>query len=97
MAAASDISIDSASNAEIIEIHRYCPPGVSQIIGRSGENFIGIVGESTVLKCPCIPTNRENIQIEARLLEILGNHPRIIASKGLTEHGLCCSTLPEKR
>lgn len=75
-------------NVETIEIRRYYPPGVSQIIGRGGETFIGTVDESTVLKYPCIPDNRESIKIEARILEILGNHPRVVASKGMTEHGL---------
>lgn len=69
-------------------MHRYYPPGISEIIGRGGECFIGVIDDSTVMKYPCIPGNHESIHIEAQLLEVLGNHPRIIASKGLTEHGL---------
>lgn len=76
------------SHVEIVEVRRYYPPGVSEIIGRGGECFIGVVDDFTVLKYPCIPGNQESIQIEARLLEVLGSHPRIITSKGLTEHGL---------
>lgn len=80
--------LNTTSNVEIIEVRRYYPPGVSEIIGRGGESFIGVLDEFTVLKYPCIPGNHESIQTEARLLEILGGHPRSIASKGLTKDGL---------
>ncbi|KKK14358.1 hypothetical protein ARAM_007758 [Aspergillus rambellii] len=76
------------SHVEIIEVRRYYPPGVSEIIGRGGECFIGAINDSTVLKYPCIPGNHESIHIEAQILDVLGSHPRIIASKGLTEYGL---------
>jgi serine/threonine protein kinase len=76
------------SHVEIIEVPRYYPPGVSEIIGRGGECFVGAIDEFTVLKYPCIPGDCESIQIEAQLLEVLGSHPRIIALKGLTENGL---------
>ncbi|KAJ5138868.1 uncharacterized protein N7515_003716 [Penicillium bovifimosum] len=79
---------NTLSHIEIIEVRRYHPPGVSEIIGRGGESFIGLIDDSTVLKYPCIPGNLEGIHIEAKLLEVLGSHPRIIASRGLTEHGL---------
>lgn len=69
-------------------MRRYYPPGVSEIIGRGGECFIGAIDDLTVMKYPCIPGNFESIHTEAHLLRILGTHPRIIASKGLTEHGL---------
>ncbi|KAJ5586998.1 uncharacterized protein N7459_002763 [Penicillium hispanicum] len=76
------------SHVEIVEVRRYYPPGVSEIIGRGGECFIGAINDSAVLKYPCIAGNYESIHVEAQLLELLGSHPRIIASKGLTEHGL---------
>ncbi|KXG51293.1 uncharacterized protein PGRI_095540 [Penicillium griseofulvum] len=79
---------DTMSHAEIIEVPRYYPPGVSEIIGRGGECFVGAIDEFTVLKYPCIPGDCESIQIEAQLLKVLGSHPRIIAFKGLTENGL---------
>lgn len=79
---------NAMSHVEIVEVHRYYPPGVSEIIGRGGECFIGVIDDFTVLKYPCIPGDQESIQTEARLLEVLGSHPRIITSKGLTEHGL---------
>lgn len=67
---------------------QYYPPGVSEIIGCSGECFIGAIDDSTVLKYPSLPGDHENIHIEAQLLQILGSYPRIISFKGLTEHGL---------
>ncbi|KAJ6016303.1 hypothetical protein N7540_010894 [Penicillium herquei] len=76
------------SHVEIVEVRRYFPPGVSEIIGRGGECFIGAIDDSTVLKYPCIPGNNESVHIEAQLLEVLRSHPRIITSKGITEHGL---------
>ncbi|KAH8433040.1 uncharacterized protein LDX57_010679 [Aspergillus melleus] len=85
--AANDLPIHPA-HVEVIEIRRYYPPGVSKIIGRGGESFIGLIDESTVLKYPCVPGNRESIEIEAKILFILGSHPRILASKGLNENGL---------
>lgn len=65
-------------HVEIIEVPRYYPPGVSEIIGRGGECFVGAIDEFTGLKYPCIPSNCESIQIEAQLLEALGSHPHII-------------------
>jgi hypothetical protein len=76
------------SDIEITEVHRYYPNGIKRIIGRGGESYIGVVDESTVLKYPCIPGRTSNLRVESRLLEILGNHARIIGSKGLTDAGL---------
>jgi serine/threonine protein kinase len=76
------------SNVEILHVRRYYPLGVSEIIGRGGESFIGVLDESTVLKYPCIPGNNEGIQTESRLLDAIGSHPRIIATEGLTKYGL---------
>ena len=76
------------AHVEIVKVHRYYPPGVSEIIARGGESFIGAIDDNTVLKYPCIPGSLESIRIEAQLLENLASHPRIIVSKGLTEHGL---------
>ena len=76
------------SHVEIIELHRYYPDGVKRIIGRGGENYIGVIDESTVLKYPCIPGMTTSLRIESQLLEILGGNPRIIRSKGTTDHGL---------
>lgn len=79
---------NDASHIEVVEVRRYYPPGVLEIISRGSQCFIGAIDEFTVLKYPCIPGDYEGIQIEAQLLDILGSHPRIIASRGLTENGL---------
>ncbi|PLN81868.1 kinase-like domain-containing protein [Aspergillus taichungensis] len=92
-AAANDLPIHPA-HVKVIQTCRYYPPGVSEIIGRGGESFIGLVDESTVLKYPCVPGDRESIEIEAELLAILGDHPRILASKGLNEYGLMLQYAP---
>ncbi|CAG7936707.1 unnamed protein product [Penicillium olsonii] len=76
------------SHIEIVELRSYYPPGVSEIIVLGGGSFIGLIDDTTVLKYPNIPGDIEGIHVEAKLLEVLGSHPRIIASKGLTEHGL---------
>lgn len=82
------------SHIKIIEVHEYLPPGVSRIIDRGGEHFIGVIDESTVLKYPSVPSNRESFRVEAQLLETLGSHPRVVAFKGLTEHGLALQYAP---
>lgn len=79
---------DHTPNTTVVFSREYYPPGVSKIIGRGGWCYIGLIDESTVLKYPKNPEEVDNIQVEARLLEVLGSHPRIIRSHGLTEHGL---------
>lgn len=80
--------INAESYITITHVPRYYPPGAQEIIGRGSECLIGAIDEFTVLKYPCIPGNYQSVQIEAQLLAVLGSHPHIIASKGLTEHGL---------
>ncbi|CAG7920977.1 unnamed protein product [Penicillium olsonii] len=75
------------SHIETVELRSYYPPGVSEIIALGGGSFIGLIDDTTVLKYSNIPGDIEGIHVEAKLLEVLGSHPRIIASKGLTEHG----------
>ncbi|KAM5439833.1 Phosphorylase b kinase gamma catalytic chain, skeletal muscle/heart isoform [Microsporum ferrugineum] len=84
---ASDLP-SAPANVEIVVIHGYYPPDVTEIIGQSSGSFIGRVNESTVLKYPSIPGDYERIKIEAKFLAILGDHPPIISSKGRNEHGL---------
>jgi serine/threonine protein kinase len=69
-------------------IQAHHPSSVKQIIGRGGESYIGVIDDTTVLKYPSIPGQTSTLRIESQLLEILGRHPRIIASKGLTPDGL---------
>ncbi|CAG7942198.1 unnamed protein product [Penicillium salamii] len=80
--------VNAESHVTITQVPRYYPPGVQEIISRGSECLIGTIDELTVLKYPCIPGNYQSVQIEAQLLEVLGSYPHIIASKGLTEHGL---------
>ncbi|CDM30090.1 Tyrosine-protein kinase, catalytic domain [Penicillium roqueforti FM164] len=91
--AGNDISDSPASHIEIRIIHQYLP-GVSEIIGWGGGSYIGLVDDTTVLKYPHVPGDRQSLEVEAQLLDILGTHPRIIQSKGLAEHGLLLGYAP---
>jgi serine/threonine protein kinase len=71
-----------------IELRRRLPQGVKQIIANGGGCWIGEVDKSTVLKFPHTVEGMECLRIESQILGVLGNHPRIIQSKGLTEDGL---------
>lgn len=82
-------------NTTVVFSREYYPPGVSKIIGRGGWCYIGLVDESTVLKYPKHPEEGDSIQVEAQLLKVLGSHPRIIKSHGLTEHGLLLQYAPK--
>jgi serine/threonine protein kinase len=46
------------------------------------------------LKYPCIAGNDESIQTEAQFLKVIGSHPRIIASGGITDDGLVLQRAP---
>ncbi|KAJ5782100.1 hypothetical protein N7457_003874 [Penicillium paradoxum] len=74
----------------------FIPPGVEQIISRS-TCHIGKLNENTVLKYAPnhnSPLDLMTIKIEARLLHMLGPHPRIIQSHGLAEDGLMLKYYP---
>lgn len=77
-----------------IELRRHLPQGVKQIIANGGGCWIGEVDKSTVLKFPHTVEEMECIRIESQILGVLGNHPRIIQSKGLTEDGLLLEFAP---
>jgi hypothetical protein len=58
-------------------IHRYLPPTVKRIIARGGDCWIGEVDDTTVLKYPQTQEKTQwGLQIEAKMFEILGSHPR---------------------
>lgn len=91
--APTDIERDQPTSnvIEVITLHDYYPPGVAEIIGHSAFCYIGIIDESMIMKYPNIEGDRqrrEAIEIEAKIYEAIGNHPRIIEFKGLNEHGL---------
>ena len=69
-------------------------PGVSKIIGRGSECFIGLIDEPKVLKHPRIAGDNTGIEVEAQLLAVLGSYPRIVNSYGLSEHGLLLQYAP---
>lgn len=82
------------SHISYVEIHRYLPSGVKQIVAHGGGCWIGEVDERTVLKYPHTNEEMKRVQIEASILGILGSHPRIIQSKGLTKDGLLLEFAP---
>ena len=69
-------------------------PGVSKVIGRGSEFFIGLIDESKILKNPRIAGDSTSIEVKAQLLAVLGSHPRIINSYGPNEHGLLLQYAP---
>lgn len=76
------------SHISYVELHRYLPQGVKRIIAHGGGCWIGEVDETTVLKYPHTREEMNRVQIEAKMLNVLGSHPRIVQSKGLTKDGL---------
>ncbi len=67
---------------------KHLPLGVKRIIAHGGSCWIGEVNEMTVLKYPHTEEEMKMVQIEAKILGILGSHPRVVQSKGLTKDGL---------
>ncbi len=62
--------------------------------GSGGSCYIGEIDETTVLKYAQPGENPDQVRIEAKILDVLGPHPRIIQSQGLTEHGLLLEFMP---
>lgn len=71
-----------------IHVQPYYPKGVRQIIASGGTNYVGLVDEYTVLKYPHFSGELDALEIEARLLEASGSHPRIVEFKGRNTSGL---------
>ncbi|KAF1842061.1 kinase-like protein [Cucurbitaria berberidis CBS 394.84] len=83
------------SHISYTTIHRYLPPTVKRIIARGGDCWIGEIDETTVLKYPQVQGKPyPELQIEAKMLSVLGRHPRIVQSKGLTKDGLLLEFAP---
>lgn len=67
----------------------YCPPGVTQVLATDTSTFIGEVDEFTVLKYPLIPGRGvDRLDVEKKLLEIVGPHEWVIRLKGFSDTGL---------
>ncbi|KAF1957549.1 kinase-like protein [Byssothecium circinans] len=77
-----------------VHLHQHLPHGVKRIIAHGGGCWIGEVDKSTVLKYPHTAEEMKQIRIEAQILSILGSHPRIVQSRGLTEDGLLLEFVP---
>ncbi|KAJ2905729.1 kinase-like protein [Zalerion maritima] len=82
------------SHITYLEIHRYLPQGVKRIIAHGGGCWIGEVDDMTVLKYPHTREEMKWVQIEAKILSILGRHPRIVQLKGRTKDGLLLEFAP---
>ncbi|KAK4240896.1 kinase-like protein [Achaetomium macrosporum] len=83
------------TNITRIVLESYTSPRVRRLINPSGGSCnIGEVDDTTVLKYPRIKEDMKRVQIEAKMLEVLGPHPRIIRFKGLTEDGLLLEFMP---
>ncbi|KAF1844396.1 kinase-like protein [Cucurbitaria berberidis CBS 394.84] len=80
------------SNENSPDIHvyqHYCPPGVKRVLASGASAFIGEVDDSTVFKYPLAPgQDMVRLEIEGKLLSIIGPHERIIGLKGISEEGL---------
>lgn len=67
----------------------YCPPGVKRVLASGSSAFIGEVDDSTVFKYPLVPGgDMTRLEIESKLLSIIGPHKRIIRLKSFSDTGL---------
>jgi serine/threonine protein kinase len=82
------------SHITCTEVRRYLPQQVKRIIATGGGCWIGEIDDTTVLKYPQIRGDMSELRIEAKMLEVLGQHPHIVQSKGLTEDGLLLEFAP---
>jgi serine/threonine protein kinase len=77
------------SECEVVEYHQYCPKGVRRVLASGSSAFIGEVDDSTVLKYTLEPGgDMTRLKHEYNILNLVGQHPRIIAQKGFTDAGL---------
>ncbi|KAI9703301.1 MAG: hypothetical protein M1836_007867 [Candelina mexicana] len=78
---------DTEPNVTIYQY--YCPPGVKRVLASGSSAFIGEVDDSTVLKYPLAPGGEmTRLQVEGKLLKIIGRNERIIGLKASSETGL---------
>lgn len=80
-----------------IEYALYCPENVTECLTMGSSSFIGLVDDTTVLKYPLARDDKEALavlELEARILQLIGSHKYIIGFKGLTESGLLLERAP---
>ncbi|KAL4804179.1 kinase-like domain-containing protein [Aspergillus unguis] len=74
---------------QVIIYKQYCPPTVKQVIACGSSAFIGEVDERTVMKYPLAPGgDMSRLEVEKKLLEIVGPHDHIVRLKGYSDTGL---------
>ena len=78
-----------SDDSDIVVYRQSCPSGVKRVLATGGSAYIGEVDESTVVKYPLAPNRDMNrLEVERKLLEIIGLHPRIIGMKSFSNKGL---------
>ncbi|KAH9890206.1 protein kinase-like domain-containing protein [Xylariomycetidae sp. FL2044] len=76
-------------NVTVTYYHRYLPPGVKRVIASGSSAWIGEIDDYTVLKYTLAPDgDKSRLEIERKLHEIVGHHPRIIQMKAASDIGL---------
>jgi serine/threonine protein kinase len=82
-------SMSNDSDPTVTIYQQYCPQGVKRVLASGSSAFIGEIDDSTVFKYPLAPGGEMNrLEVERKLLEIVGRHERIIGLKGFSEKGL---------
>ncbi|RMY77305.1 hypothetical protein D0863_01416 [Hortaea werneckii] len=81
-------SSEEAAHDEPQIIWSYQPPGVLAVLAIGSTSFVGELDGDQVLKYPLVASEREDIEHEARIYDILGDHPRILRCYGLHGVGL---------
>ena len=81
------MSNDGDSSVTVYQ--HYCPQGVKRVLASGSSAFIGEVDDSTVFKYPLAPNGEmTRLEVEGKLLEIVGRHERIIGLKVFSKTGL---------
>ncbi|KXH61485.1 hypothetical protein CSAL01_13376 [Colletotrichum salicis] len=76
-------------DSDVTIYRQYCPPGVKRVIASGSSAFIGEVDDYTVFKYPLAPNgDMSRLEVERKLLEIVGPHARIIQLKDTSDTGL---------
>jgi hypothetical protein len=80
---------DETKADQVFVYQVYCPPTVKEVIASGTSAFVGEVDGSTVMKYPLAPGgDMSRLEIEKKLLDIVGPHERIIGLKGFSDNGL---------